>query len=123
MPDEQRRTERAAGISRSGLNPNVVERPFMKQAAVRDSVEPNTAGHYQRIEPSPTVQVAADAEDGFFQHRLNASRQIHVPLLDGRVRPALRAAEQPLELAIRHPGRMPVAEVIHVQPKAAVGLE
>ena len=47
MPDEQRRTERAAGIACGRLNPDVLERPLAEQTPVRHAVESHATGHDQ----------------------------------------------------------------------------
>ena len=47
MPDEQRRAQRAAGVARGRLNPDVLERPLAQDAAVADAVERHAAGQAQ----------------------------------------------------------------------------
>ena len=73
--------------------------------------------------PGLAMQLPADAQHDLLGHRLDARGQIHVPLLDGRLRPPRRAAEQVVELPAGHRQALAVVEVLHVQPEAAVGLE
>ena len=69
------------------------------------------------------MKVAADPHHDFFGDRLDARRQVHVLLLEHRLRCAGRAAEQVVEPAIGHRQPLAVVEVLHVEPEAAVGLQ
>src|SRR5205807_2100467 len=63
VPDEERRPERAARITRGRLDPDVVERAVAEQAAVRDAVERHTPGQHEVSEARPTVEVLAQPHD------------------------------------------------------------
>ena len=84
----------AAGIAGGRLDPDVLERPFAEQSAVGDAVQGHAAGQDQVLQARPGMHVAADPQHGLLGHRLNAGRQIHVPLLQRRLGPPRRAAEE-----------------------------
>ena len=99
VPDEQRRAQRAAGVAGRRLNPDVVERPLAQQPAVGHAVERHAAGQHQTRHARLAEQLPADREHRVFGHRLDARRQVHVPLLDVRFGMPRRAAEQLVERA------------------------
>ena len=123
MPDEQGRPQRAAGIARRRLNPDVVEWPLAEQPAVGHAVERHAACQDQVLHAGLAVDVPADPQHDLLGHRLDAGRQVHVPLLQRRLGSARRTAEQPVKPAVGHRQPLAVVEIIHVQPEAAVGLE
>ena len=69
------------------------------------------------------MHLARHREHDVLGHRLDARREIHVPLLDGGLRASGRAAEQLVERRARHRQALAVVEVPHVHPEAAVGPE
>ena len=124
MPDEQRGAERAAGVARRRLDPDVLERPFAQQPAVGDAVERDAAGQHQVLHAGLAGAASRPMRSTTSSvTRLDAGRQIHVPLLERRLRLARRPAEQLVEPLVRHRQALAVVEVLHVQPEAAVGLE
>ena len=120
MPDEHRRAQRAAGVSGRGLDPDVVEWTLAKQPAVGDAVERHAAREHQPRQARLAEQVPADREHSVFGHRLDARRQVHVPLLEVRFGLPRRSTEKLVERPVRHRQPLAVVEVVHVQPEAAV---
>ena len=86
MPDEQGRAERPAGVAGRRLDPDVVERPLAQQPAVGHAVERDAAGQDEVLHAGSRVNVAADPQHDLLGHRLDAGGQVHVPLLEGRLR-------------------------------------
>ena len=64
VPDEQGRAQRAAGVARRRLNPEVLERPLAQQPAVGDAVERHAAGQDQVLQAGLAVQVHGPSAAG-----------------------------------------------------------
>ena len=94
VPDEQGRPERPAGVAGGRLDPEVVEVALAEQPAVGHAVQRHAAGQDQVLHPGPRVHVAADPEHDLLGHGLDAGGQVHVPLLERRLRRARRPAEE-----------------------------
>ena len=102
MPDQLRHAERAAGVARRRLNPDVLERPVAQNLAVADAVERHAAGHDEVLRLRQRMQVPRALEHHLLAHDLHRRRQIHLALRDRRLRIARRPAEEPVELLARH---------------------
>ncbi len=124
VPGKQRGTQGTARIARGGLNPDVLERALAEQPAVGDAVQRHAAGHHQILGPSGALPgVTGRLEHHVLGDPLNTGRQIHVPLLQPRLRLTRRAAEELGEPAPGHPQALAGGEVGRVQRIAAVVLE
>ena len=75
------------------------------------------------LHPGLPAHVAANPQDRLLGHGLDAGGQVHVPLLQGRLRRARRAAQETMEPSIGHRQPLAVLEIVHVEPEAAVGFE
>ena len=115
MPDQQRRTQCAAGVPRRRLNPNPVEETLAKNPAVGYAIQRHTAGQAQIALAGFFADMSRHAKEDFLGNLLDRSRQIHVALSEFRLRFAGRAAEQPLEFAVGHGKTNAVVEIAHVQ--------
>ena len=96
---------------------------FAQQPAVGDAIQRHAAGQHQVSHFGLLVDVAAHPEDDLFGDRLDARRQVHVPLLDVAFGIPGRAAEQIVEPPVGHRQPLAVVEVVHVQPEAAIRLQ
>jgi hypothetical protein len=81
VPDEEGGPQRASRVAGGRLDPDVLERALAEQLAVRHAVQRDASGEHQVPQPGLPVDVAAHAEHGVLGERLDARRQIHVPLL------------------------------------------
>ena len=120
MPDAHRRAERAAGVTRGGLNPHLFERAFTQDAAVADTIERHAAGQAQVTHPGLLVREAGHLQHHLFGDLLDRPRQVHLPLREARLRLARRSANQRLELAAGHGQTVRVGEVFLVHPQAPI---
>ena len=120
MPNEQCRPQRAAGIARRRLNPDILERPFPQQPPVANAVERHAASQHEILHLRLSLHLPRHPQHDLLGHRLDARRQIHVPLFELGFRPARRPAEQLGEPAIGHRQPLAVIEVRHVHPEAPV---
>src|SRR5690349_12594131 len=98
MPDEGRHAERAAGIARSRLNPEIFERSFAQDSTVRDAVQGDAAGEAEFLHAGFSVNVPRHSQQNFFGDDLNRSREVHFAFGQGRFRLARRSAEELVEL-------------------------
>ena len=118
----ERGAERAAGVARRGLQPDLVEDFLAQQLAVRHAVERDAAREAQVAFAGFARHAARELDDHFFGDDLNARGQIHFALRQGRLGLARRAAEQLVELRIGHAQSGAVVEVVHVETERAVVL-
>jgi hypothetical protein len=62
----ERRAERAAGIARGRLNPDIAEAAFAQHLAVGDTVERHAAGKTQVLDPGLGREAAGEAQNDVF---------------------------------------------------------
>ena len=122
MPRGQRRAQRAAGIARGRLNPNLLKNFFAQNEAVRHAIERHAARQAEIFRAGHFARMARQQQHDFFRHHLNRARHVHVPLLDFFLRPARRPAEKRVKLLIGHRRAAQEIEVIQIQPERTVGL-
>jgi hypothetical protein len=72
--------ERAAGITRGRLDPEVRERPLAQQPAVADAVERDAARQAQVRRAGACVGGARHPQHDLFAHHLHRAREIHLAL-------------------------------------------
>ena len=82
MPDHGSRTQRTAGITGGGLDPDVFKGTFTQQAAIGHTVECHAAGQAEVFFAGIGMQRAGKTQHHFFGHGLNGCRQIHLALCD-----------------------------------------
>ena len=123
VPDEQRHAQRAAGVPRRRLDPDVVERPLAQDAPVADAVERDAAGQAELAQPGLGVDVARRPQHRLLGNRLDRRGDVHLALGDGRLGPPRRPVEQRVEPARRHSETLAVLEVRHVHAERPVGLQ
>ena len=120
MPDGERRAEGSAGVTRRGLDPEVLEDPLPQQHAVGHAVQGDAPGHAQVALAGDLPGVAGELEDDLLGDVLDRLREVHLALGDRRLGAAGRTPEQRRELAVGHLQAVEVAEVVHVHPERAV---
>src|SRR5664279_1984203 len=113
MPHEQSSPERSAGIASRGLNPDVLEGTFARQAPVGDAVQSDAAGKHEVALVCPPLRFARHLQDDLFGYDLDARGGIHMPLFEGRFRLARRAPEQPMKTLARHRQPLTIIEILH----------
>ena len=121
MPDRQRGAERAAGIARGRLHPDVLERAVAQDLAVGDAVERDAAGEAEVVEAVFARQRARKPQHHLLGHRLDRGGDVHVERREqflGRV--AHRRAEQVGEFPIGHGQAGAIIEIVEVEPEGAV---
>ena len=121
MPDQQGGAERAAGIAGGRLNPDVLERPFAKQAPIRHAVERHAAGHDQVAVRRSGRGGAAPRRSITSSHTTwtEAARSISFAVMMPLGLPR-RAAEQIVKPWRGHRQPLAIVEVRHVQPERSV---
>ena len=72
--------ECAAGVTGGGLDPDVAERAFAKEAGVGDAVEGNAAGEAEIFFAGHRVECSCEAENNFLGHILNRAGEVAVDL-------------------------------------------
>ena len=123
MTRRQCGTQCAAGVTRRGLDPDVVEPTVPQDLAVGDAVQRDPACQTQVGDAGLRPERAGQPQHRFLNHGLHRGGQIHVPLrqrLNGRAR---RAAEQRLEPAVGHREAGTVVEIVEVKAERAVRLQ
>src|SRR6185503_4229535 len=100
MPERERYAERAAGVSRRGLDPEIVERPFAQDAPVGDAVERHAAGEAELGEAGLLPRVLGHLQHDLFGDLLDRAREIHLALGEEALRFARRSAEELVEPAV-----------------------
>ena len=112
MIGRERRAERAAGVARRGLNPDVARKPSREGSCRwrRNSARrrPRGRGFACRFPRERARQPQHD----FFGDRLDRSREIHVALRQQLLRLARRAAEQLVERRVGHRQAGAVIEIV-----------
>ena len=68
IPAPQRGSQSAAGISRRGLDPEILERPFAEQAAVGDAIQRDAAGQTEAFQLGLTVRMFRQLEHNLLGH-------------------------------------------------------
>ena len=71
MPGQKRRTERAAGIARRRLHPNIAKAAVEEHFPVGNAVECDAARETQVIHAGLVREAAGEAQDRIFQDRLD----------------------------------------------------
>src|SRR6185437_13709910 len=112
--------ESAAGVAGGGLDPEVGERAFAEEATVSDAIERDAAGEDEIFPAGEAMQFARHGGDDFFGDELNARGEIHVALLDVLLGRTGRAAEESVELFVRHRQALAIVEIGHVHLETAI---
>src|SRR6266545_3722842 len=120
MPDCESDTNRAAGITSRGLNPDIFKRTFAQDAAIGNAIKGDTSSHAKTLHVCLFVNMADHLEHDFFSNSLDAARQIHITLGYLCFRLARSAFEETIESPVSHSQALRVAEVLVVHAKAAV---
>ena len=102
---------RAGGVARGGLHPQPLEGAVAQDPAVGDAVQRHPAGQAEVRQAKLGREGAREAQHRFLDDGLDGRGQVLVALLDGRLRPARRAAEQLVETAVGHGQAGAVVEV------------
>src|SRR6185503_8502383 len=123
MPDQLRYAQSAAGITRRGLNPQLLERSLAENTTIAHAVQRDATGETQLIESRLAMRGAHHAQHDLLAHVLNRARQIHLALGELRLRRASRSVEELREGLIGHRETREVPEVLLIQFEGAVGLE
>ena len=100
MPDEERRPQRAAGVARGRLDPEVFEGPSRSSRPLATQLSATPPARTRCFMPVCAMDVAAEPQHRFFGDGLNAGRQVHVPLFEWRLRRPRRPAEELVEPAL-----------------------
>jgi hypothetical protein len=110
-------SDRAPGVSRSGLNPDIRKEFRPQKLSIADAVECDTSRHTQFAPAGTRGKIAGYPQHRFIEDGLDGCRDVHVALSERLPRIAGQASEELREGVIRHsqPGR--VVEVGHVEPK------
>ena len=98
----ERRAERAAGIARGRLDPDVLELAVAQHLAVGDAIERHAAGEAEILGAGLAGERARQAQHDLLGHRLDRGGEIHVALGQQLVGLARRRAEQRVELVVGH---------------------
>lgn len=123
VPDVLGRPQGPAGVTRRGLDPDRLERPFAQDAPVGHAVQRHPAGQAQVFHARLRVYVAGLTQHDLLGNPLDRCGDVHVALGDGLPAPARRATEQAVEFLRRHGQALAVIEVRHIQAEGAVGLQ
>jgi len=96
-------TERSAGVSGSGLDPDVGERSLTREAPVRDRVQCDSTCHAKVAEAGDLMCMPGHAKNDFLANLLNGAGKIHLPLSERALRRTRGSVEQLIEAAVCHP--------------------
>ncbi len=123
MPIGQRCAERRARIPGRRLHPEPVDQSLGQDLAVRHRIQRHAAGHAEIAHAGLGHRVAHHAAQDLLGHRLQRGGHVHVESLQRLAWQAARSAEQRFHPLGDHalPGRE--AEIAHVEPEGAVGLQ
>jgi hypothetical protein len=78
----QRCSERAAGISRGRLDPDIVKRSFPKQTSISDAIQCDASGKAKISLVREPMRVPGHAQQGFLGDNLDGPCQIHLAFGD-----------------------------------------
>ena len=116
----ERRAERATRIARRRLDPYSRETAVAQHLAVGDAVKRDAAREAEVRHAGLVGERSGHAQNGFFEHDLNRSGEIHLALCQWRVWRSWRTTEQSVELLVRHRQTGTVVEVRHVEAERTV---
>ena len=114
VPDQQRDSQRPAGVSGSRLDPDLVEWALAETTAVGDTVERHAAGQAQVPHPGGFVNVSGHPQHRFLGDGLDTGGDVHVPLGQGRLGCSRRSVKERVELRRGHRQALAVVEVFQV---------
>ena len=123
MPSGERRADRAAGVARRRLDPDIAEGSLAQHPAVGDAVERHATGQAQIIGVKLAPCRQRQARDHVLRHFLNRRREVHLALRQRRLGLTRRPAEQRVEALVGHRQAGHVVEIFGVEAERAVGLE
>ena len=123
IPAGQCGAQSAPGITRSRLNPDILERTFTQDSAVGDTVERDTSSHAKVVGLVFTVNGIGQSQHHLFGDLLDRARYIHFLLCDFRFTLARGTTKKFVEPPIGHGQTGSVVEVTHIQAKSAVFLQ
>src|SRR5262249_19349003 len=73
-------SERAAGVTRSRLNPDVAVRSFPHDSSISNAVERDPSSHAQELNSQLTMNPSCESEHHFFGHLLHRGGNVHLAL-------------------------------------------
>src|SRR6516165_2780246 len=120
MVDRECGSERAARITGSRLNPDIVDRPVSEDLAIDHTIERHSSSKTQILFAGLLNETAGKAHHGVLDHDLNGCRQIHVTLLEPAVGATRWCAEQFMKAIVRHRQAGAIIEIIEIESERAV---
>ena len=123
MTSRQGGANRASGVARGRLYPQIVKNILTQQLAVRDAVQCDTAGQAKIALPGGLANTPGEFDYDLFRHGLDRGGEIHFTLRQHAFRRARRTAEQLGEPLVGHRQAGAVIEVRHIQVERAVLLD
>ena len=124
VPDRERRADRAAGIARRRLHPDVLEGAVAQDLAVGHAVERDAAGETEIVEAVLARERARQPQHDLLGHLLDRGRDVHVERREQILcRVAHRRAEQLGEFPVGHGEAGAIVEIVEVEPERSVLLE
>src|SRR5438128_571445 len=102
MPNREGDTDCPAGITRGGLNPDVLKRPFAQNPTVSYTIKGHAASHAQFGQAGFFMSMPDHLKDCFFRDGLYAARQIHFPLGNLCFRPPRSTIKDSIKRCVRH---------------------
>jgi hypothetical protein len=111
VPDVEGGAERAAGVARGGLDPDVVEEPGAQDLAVGDAVEGDAAGQAEVLLARDRAGEAGHLQHDLFGDVLDRAGQVHLAQGDVRLGLAPLAAEQAGEAVVGHLQIVEITEI------------
>src|SRR6185312_4833058 len=115
--------DRAAGIARSRLNPDLLEGAVAQHLAVGDAVERDAAGKAEIGDAGLARLRTRDTQHDLLGNRLQRRGDIHVEVVEPLRRLSRWAAEQRVEAPVRHFEAGAIVKTAKVEAKRAVLLE
>src|SRR5215217_9452367 len=103
MPDRERDAERASGVARCRLDPDVFERHLLQHSSIRHAVQRNATSQTEMLHPGFTMNVTRHLQYHLFRDHLDAPREVHLALRDLRLGLPRWATEEFVKRAVRHP--------------------
>src|SRR5579875_882972 len=123
VPSGECGAERAAGVARGRLHPDIAENLLSQELAVGDAVERDAARKTEifdiQFAPGGTREPAYD----FFGHLLDRRRKVHLTLGQRGFRLTRRAAEKIMKFRPSHGQTGCIVKIVYVEPESAVGLQ
>src|SRR5205823_1463738 len=117
------RADRAASVTRGGLQPYALERFITQNLAVRYAVKCDTAREAQVLFARFRGDRPRELEHDLFCHDLNRSCEIHLALREARFRRASRSSKGLVKARVCHPQTRAVIEIVEIQAETAIVLD